>query len=73
MIILIKEQEEKIKPVLDNFDELMLLNSKEQLLRWLDIAIVGMLDKNYNSTDKSREFQRMYDDILYNTPDDDEV
>lgn len=73
MIILTKEQEEMIKPVLDNFDDLMLLNSKEQLLRWLDIAIVGMLDKNYNSTDKSREFQRLYDDILYNTPDDDEV
>lgn len=73
MITLTKEQEERIKPVLDNFDELMLLNSKEQLLRWLDIAIVGMLDKNYNSTAMSREFQQLYDDILYNTPDDDEV
>ncbi len=73
MIILTPQQAEKIRDVLPNFDELLKQNSKEELLIELDIAIVGMLDENYNSTPMSREFQRLYDDILYNTPDDDEV
>jgi hypothetical protein len=70
MIQLTKQQADKIRPVLSNFDELITQGNKEQFLRWLDIAIVGMLDENYNSTEESREYQRIYDDILYNTPDD---
>jgi hypothetical protein len=73
MIQLTKQQADKIRPVLSNFDELITQGNKEQFLRWLDIAIVGMLDEKYNSTEKSRKYQRIYDDILYNTPDDGEV
>ncbi len=62
-----------LKKVLPNFNEIIKKDSKRDLLFELDCAIVVMLDKNYNATPKSREYQRLYDDILYNTPDDDEI
>lgn len=73
MIILTEVQEKELRAVLPDFDELLTKNSKRDLLFELDCAIVGMLDEKYNSTEKSRKYQRIYDDILYNTPDDGEV
>jgi predicted 2-oxoglutarate/Fe(II)-dependent dioxygenase YbiX len=73
LIILTEVQEKELQAVLPDFDELLTKDSKRDLLFELDCAIVGMLDENYNSTEESRKYQRIYDDILYNTPDDDEA
>lgn len=72
MITLTQEQESLLRDTIPELNAVLRKDSKRELLFELDIAIVGMLDKDYNSTPESRKYQRLYDEILYNTPDDDE-
>ena len=62
--IITDEQIEKIRPYMENIDE-VIKQGFEQFLIELDDAIIGELGlDDYNSTPTSEMLQKLYDEIL---------
>lgn len=62
-MVILESQIIKLKKVIPGIEDLVRANNFEEIQSMLDFAIVDALDQDYNSTTKSRELQKLYDEI----------
>lgn len=64
-MIITEEQEKKLREILPHYEKILETGGFRELLIELGMEITAAFDKNDDTTPRSREIERLYDELYY--------